>query len=466
MKTKPTYEELEEKIKKFKIEAAKYKHTEEKIERINLVLRTIRKVNHLITTVKDRDVLLQGACDNLIENRGYYNTWLALLDDSCGLIKTYESGLGKKFLPMDNHLRCGKLTDCANRALKQSNVVITKDPFSNCKDCPLSGMYGNGRGAMTAPLIHRGKIYGLFSASIPLYLATENEERSLFKEVADDIAFALYTIELDEDRKHAEAELRKHHDNLEELVDERTQQLKHTNELLMHEASERNQIAMTLNESKQELSSIIESVPDIIYRIDADGYITFISNSVKQYGYDPKTLMGKYLLDLVHPEDQKEANYKIKERRTGKRSTKLSEVRLLAANQNMTPYKYFSISSEGLYGSEKTEKDYFRGTQGIARDITDKKNAQTEQLNREKLQGVLEMAGAVCHELNQPLQSLSGYSELLLMDIDNIRDKQLYERINKIKQQTERMGEITKKLMGITKYKTKVYLTEKIIDIS
>ncbi|MCK5339748.1 MAG: response regulator transcription factor, partial [Desulfobulbaceae bacterium] len=37
---------------------------------------------------------------------------------------------------------------------------------------------------------------------------------------------------------------------------------------------------------------------------------------------------------------------------------------------------------------------------------------------REKLQGVLEMAGAVCHEINQPLQAVSGWSEILLMNAD------------------------------------------------
>ncbi len=41
---------------------------------------------------------------------------------------------------------------------------------------------------------------------------------------------------------------------------------------------------------------------------------------------------------------------------------------------------------------------------------------QKEMREREKLQGLLEMAGAVCHELNQPLQVVSGFSEMLLMD--------------------------------------------------
>lgn len=45
-----------------------------------------------------------------------------------------------------------------------------------------------------------------------------------------------------------------------------------------------------------------------------------------------------------------------------------------------------------------------------------RKQTQAERLHRERLQGVLEMAGAICHEINQPLMSISGYSELLLLD--------------------------------------------------
>ena len=84
-------------------------------------------------------------------------------------------------------------------------------------------------------------------------------------------------------------------------------------------------------------------------------------------------------------------------------------------------------------------------------------------VEKEKLQGVLEMAGAVCHELNQPIQVISGYSELLLMDIP--KDNFLYANIKKINEQIEKMGTITKKLANVTKYKTKDYLNTKIIDI-
>jgi len=89
---------------------------------------------------------------------------------------------------------------------------------------------------------------------------------------------------------------------------------------------------------------------------------------------------------------------------------------------------------------------------------------QNESREREKLQGVLEMAGAVCHELNQPLQSVSGFSEMLLMDLES--GDRNYETLKTIKSGIDRIGELTRKIMNISRYQSKPYLSRsKIIDI-
>lgn len=90
---------------------------------------------------------------------------------------------------------------------------------------------------------------------------------------------------------------------------------------------------------------------------------------------------------------------------------------------------------------------------------------QNKLRQRDKLQGVLEMAGAVCHELNQPLQSVFGFSELLMMDLDP--DDPRYPTLRKIKDGVERIGELTRKIMQISKYRTKGYLDGRgrIVDI-
>jgi len=74
------------------------------------------------------------------------------------------------------------------------------------------------------------------------------------------------------------------------------------------------------------------------------------------------------------------------------------------------------------------------------------------------------MAGAACHELNQPLQIISGYYELLIKDIPD--DHSLNIKFKIIQEQINKMRVITKKITKITKYETRPYADgSKIIDI-
>lgn len=99
----------------------------------------------------------------------------------------------------------------------------------------------------------------------------------------------------------------------------------------------------------------------------------------------------------------------------------------------------------------------------LEREMAERKRVEKALRESERMQGVLEMAGAVCHEMNQPLMAITGYSELISMNIS--KDDPLYEKISKITEQSDRLGKITQKLMTITKYETKEYLEGKIIDI-
>jgi len=93
-----------------------------------------------------------------------------------------------------------------------------------------------------------------------------------------------------------------------------------------------------------------------------------------------------------------------------------------------------------------------------------RRQLEEERLQREKLQGVLEMAGAACHELNQPLQVLSVYSYGLLGDLPE--DSPLSEKMKKMKEEIDHLGQITIKIMNVTRYETKEYIEgNKIIDI-
>jgi len=94
-----------------------------------------------------------------------------------------------------------------------------------------------------------------------------------------------------------------------------------------------------------------------------------------------------------------------------------------------------------------------------------KQNLLKQIMEDEKMRGVLEMAGAVCHELNQPLQIILGYSELLLNNPSP--DQQTREQIQLISKEVVRIAKIIQNLTNITTYKNKDYIgSRKIIDIT
>jgi len=112
------------------------------------------------------------------------------------------------------------------------------------------------------------------------------------------------------------------------------------------------------------------------------------------------------------------------------------------------------------YIAKPFDKDELRARIDVGRRVVE---LQEALLEKEKLQVIFEMTGTICHELSQPMQAISGNSELILMDIQE--DNPFYRNIKTIKDQVDRMGNITRKLKTITRYKTKDYIKGKIIDI-
>ncbi len=85
-------------------------------------------------------------------------------------------------------------------------------------------------------------------------------------------------------------------------------------------------------------------------------------------------------------------------------------------------------------------------------DLSQLELAQEERMEKERLQGVLEMAGAICHEINQPLQTILGYTALF-----DLPDAVSPKALEQIKTQADRIGKITRRLSNITRYKTMSY---------
>ena len=90
--------------------------------------------------------------------------------------------------------------------------------------------------------------------------------------------------------------------------------------------------------------------------------------------------------------------------------------------------------------------------------------AQEKLVVTEKQALIAELAGTTAHELNQPLTSVMGYSELLKKKLSP--EDSNYRAVDIILREAERMAEIVRKIGRITRYETKAYVgSTKMIDL-
>lgn len=167
---------------------------EERVAHLKRVLRTVRHVGRLLVEARDEESLIQGVCNTLVDNRGYYNAWIALLEEDGSVQRAAGAGLGGSFGPLLARLRQGRLTRCASDALAQPRTVVVTDPPGECHDCPLAAAFA-GRAALTRRLEHDYRVFGFLCISLPQAMSGDEEEQDLVAEVAADVAFGLRRIE-------------------------------------------------------------------------------------------------------------------------------------------------------------------------------------------------------------------------------------------------------------------------------
>lgn len=100
----------------------------------------------------------------------------------------------------------------------------------------------------------------------------------------------------------------------------------------------------------------------------------------------------------------------------------------------------------------------------VVRDVTERIKQIKEKTNRDKFQGVLEMAGGVAHRFNQPLTIVNNIINETLSGIEP--DDRLYASVLKMQAQIHKLNDITKKVGNIKKYEAVDYVAGvKIVDI-
>jgi len=170
-----------------------------RIEFLNETLKAIRNVNQLITKIDNDEELIKRVCDSLIQTQAYLSSWIIIFDERGNIRNSVSAGIEKGFSGFSEQIKKRNIFYCCKKALEQpAPVIIEKCQDCNeCQNCPLYNIFKE-RGILTIRLENEDKIYGLFSVSVLPENINNEENISLFQEVAGDISFALKKLELEE----------------------------------------------------------------------------------------------------------------------------------------------------------------------------------------------------------------------------------------------------------------------------
>lgn len=222
-------------------------------------------------------------------------------------------------------------------------------------------------------------------------------------------------------------------------------------------AIERKEYENTLAEQSIILEKILESSPVGIALVQNRVFKWVNNEMVRMFGYKSKQDVENKSVRMIYSnqEDYTKAGEIIYESLTTT-GTVDYDIDLIKKDKTLFP-AHLRLNSADI-------SNPMAWTIATFTDISQRKAVEEEKVEMERLQGVLELAGAVCHEINQPLQAIMGFSELLLVASESEKVKE--NNIKAIKDQAYRLGTVTRKLSNITRYRTKEYPgNTKIVDI-
>lgn len=195
------------------------------------------------------------------------------------------------------------------------------------------------------------------------------------------------------DEKRAKGDLRKAHDELEQLVEERTADLKKTNEQLTNEIKERKQTEGALQKSEENYRSMMEAMKDPVHICSQDFRITYINPvGIERIGFDPT---GKHCYKAIHGRSEK---------------CPWCVIEKVLRGEYVDDYEIVSPLDKHIYLVSSAPIFYSDGTfakMAVYTDITENKSLQDQVIRSERLAATGQLAASIAHEINSPLQAVT-----------------------------------------------------------
>ncbi len=220
------------------------------------------------------------------------------------------------------------------------------------------------------------------------------------------------------EHKKMEDELRKYRVHLEDMVKERTAELRLANKQLQREMNERKQAEKLLLDSEKRYRNLVENINDIIFTMNTQGYFTYISSVVEKISlYKVDELIGKPFACFAHPDDLPGL---------------LSRLETTLAGQP-EPYEFRVLDKDGTVRHVRTssspyyEGDKLAGLTGVLVDMTERKHFEQEMARLDRMNLVGEMAAGIGHEIRNPMTTVRGFLQLLSGKKDCAKHKEYFD---------------------------------------
>ncbi|HBL84274.1 MAG: hypothetical protein A2Y17_07535 [Clostridiales bacterium GWF2_38_85] len=231
---------------------------------------------------------------------------------------------------------------------------------------------------------------------------------------------------------------------------------------MVHDITERIAFEKELRESEERFRSVVESSPDGIF-IQTNRNFTYVNNaSVKLFGAESSDqLLGMRVFDRFHPDYHEEIQ---------KRITQLNDEKIV-----VTPMEevFVKLNGDCVDVDVTAVPIYYNGQNGalvFARDISERKAMQQRQIEidaqmrqQQKLEAIGTLAGGVAHEINNPINGIMNYAQLICDDVDENSIANKYS--TEIIKETKRISTIVRNLLQFSRHEKQSHSYASIYDI-
>lgn len=172
--------------------------------------------------------------------------------------------------------------------------------------------------------------------------------------------------------------------------------------------TERKRSEKALRDSEEKYRTILENIEDGYYEVDIAGNLTFFNESVcRLLGYSPNEMKGMNNRHFTDDENARKIYQAFNAVHRSGVPAKGFDWEIIRKDGT----KRFIESSISLIRSDSDAPVGFRG---VVRDVTERKNLESQLRQAQKMEAIGTLAGGIAHDFNNLLQAINGYTQLLL----------------------------------------------------